>query len=534
MTTLQQINLGNPPDGSGGDTVRTANAKINGNTSIIDACVPIGYQILGANKTLALADVGTRIGLFFQQAGGTMVMPLANTVRQNGVIHFFNIGNAVTIGFQGNDSASITRINAGDCITYVSDGASYWHVAARGKVGADEAVVGSLSVGGSLAAGAMTASGLLTASAGVAVTGGLSVNRSGVEGDLYLGGNDGYYYGNANAAGWFSPTKGSFYYSFANQTFNIPSLSVAGSASVVGAASVGSLKINGNTAWDAGNFNPANYAALSGANFTGPVSTGDFRVNTSANNGALSVYSDTAGEMVVDAFSRSSGTTKYAINLAKYGGTVTVGSARFVSSGAASGQYTGASVWAKGPSNSSGYVAISNGSSAVQIRVAATSNPSLEVVGWDSSAYSSITCLSVTQTSDEALKGDVEELGDVLEMLRDKRIVTFRYKVPASSGGGLSEDKHVGVIAQEWASDFPELVRQLDADIDADGDFIAHQYDSKTGEEIFGRSGAPISRKALGFNYANASAVALKGVIQLERALQAALDRIAELEKKVS
>ncbi|WP_186270410.1 hypothetical protein [Burkholderia gladioli] len=257
MTTLQQIILGNPPDGSGGDTVRGANAKVNGNTSILDACVPLGYQILGASKTLALGDVGTRIGLFFQQAGGTMVMPLANTVRQNGVIHFFNIGFAVTVGFQGNDNAAITRINAGDFVTYVSDGASYWHVAARGKVGADEAVVGSLSVGGALTAGAMTASGLLTAAAGMKVIGQLSVNRDGGEGDLLLGGNDGYYYGTASSAGWYSPTNGSFYYTFSNQTFTVPNLSVAG------AAAVGSLKISGNTAWDAGNFNPANYVPAS-------------------------------------------------------------------------------------------------------------------------------------------------------------------------------------------------------------------------------------------------------------------------------
>lgn len=299
MTTLQQINLGNPPDGAGGDTVRGANAKVNGNTSILDACVPLGYQILGASKTLALGDVGTRIGLFFQQAGGTMVMPLANTVRQNGTIHFFNIGFAVNVAFQGNDNASITRINAGDCVTYVSDGSSYWHVAERGKVGADEVVIGALSVGGSLTAGAMTASGLLTAAASVAVTGSLSVNRSGTEGDLLLGGNDGYYYGTPNSAGWYSPTKGSFYYNFANQTFNIPNLSVAGSASVVGAASVGSLKINGNTAWDAGNFNPANYVPTSAVTSLKASGGNEADLNVNAYEARLSLAFTASGPSVM-------------------------------------------------------------------------------------------------------------------------------------------------------------------------------------------------------------------------------------------
>lgn len=276
MTTLQQINLGAIPDGAGGDTNRIANSRTNANMSIMDACVPLGYQILGASKTLGPADVGTRIGLFFQQAGGSIVFPLANTVRQNGVIHFFNIGFAVTVGFQGNDNASITRINAGDCVTYVSDGSSYWHVAERGKVGADEVVIGALSVGGSL-----------------------SVNRSGTEGDLLLGGNDGYYYGTPNSAGWYSPTKGSFYYNFANQTFNIPNLAVAGSASVVGAASVGSLKVNGNTAWDAGNFNPANYVPTSAVTSLKASGGNEADLNVNVYEARLSLAFTAAGPSVI-------------------------------------------------------------------------------------------------------------------------------------------------------------------------------------------------------------------------------------------
>ncbi|MEX3556391.1 MAG: hypothetical protein VB131_07555, partial [Burkholderia gladioli] len=161
---------------------------MNANTEVLDTVVPLGYQILSESKTLSGTDVGTRIGLFFQQAGGTVVLPLANTVRQNGVIHFFNIGFAVTIRFQGNDSASITRINAGDFVTYVSDGNAYWHIPERGKLGADEAVIGALSVGGALTVGAVTASGLITASAGVAVTGPLSIYGAATVDSLKIGG----------------------------------------------------------------------------------------------------------------------------------------------------------------------------------------------------------------------------------------------------------------------------------------------------------------------------------------------------------
>jgi len=155
----------------------------------------------------------------------------------------------------------------------------------------------------------------------------------------------------------------------------------------------------------------------------------------------------------------------------------------------------------------------------------------LDVINGNSNAFNPITCSSVTQTSDKALKRDIVPVRAVLPLLRTKRVVNYRLKVPLSEGGGAS-DSHIGVIAQEWQDDFPELVVETAAEIDADGDFIAHQYDPETGEEIYGPNGKPASRKALGFNYSNASAVALQGVIELQDALIAALDRIAALEEK--
>lgn len=159
MTTLQTISLGNAPDGSGGDTVRSANAKVNANSAILDACVTLGYQIVSANKTLAATDAGSRFGLVFQAAGGIVVLPLANSVRQNGIVHFFNIGaQAVNIGFQASDAAQITRVNAGDWVQYASDGNAFWHVVARGRLTWDEVIGGALTTAGSITSG-----GLLTA-----------------------------------------------------------------------------------------------------------------------------------------------------------------------------------------------------------------------------------------------------------------------------------------------------------------------------------------------------------------------------------
>ncbi len=127
--------------------------------AVLDACVALGYQIVSANKTLAATDAGSRFGLVFQAAGGIVVLPLANSVRQNGIVHFFNIGaEAVNIGFQASDAAQITRVNAGDWVQYASDGNAFWHVVARGRLTLDEVIGGALTTVGSITSG-----GLLTA-----------------------------------------------------------------------------------------------------------------------------------------------------------------------------------------------------------------------------------------------------------------------------------------------------------------------------------------------------------------------------------
>jgi hypothetical protein len=153
-----------------------------------------------------------------------------------------------------------------------------------------------------------------------------------------------------------------------------------------------------------------------------------------------------------------------------------------------------------------------------------------EAANGTNTGLTDIRCTVVTQTSDAALKTDVAEFGGVLDLLKGKRVVRYRLKRPASEGGGAS-DVHVGVIAQEWRDDFPELVQEANIDIDEEGDFIAHQYDGD-GNEVFGPGGKPASRKLLTFNYANASAVAIAAVMELKAALSEALERIAALEGK--
>ncbi|MFM0608636.1 hypothetical protein PQR05_29320 [Paraburkholderia sediminicola] len=68
------------------------------------------------------------------------------------------------------------------------------------------------------------------------VAGNVSIKRTGGEGQIALGTNDGYFYGNAAQVGWYSPTKGAFRYDFATQNL------------FVGAGN--------NPVWHAGNLTP--------------------------------------------------------------------------------------------------------------------------------------------------------------------------------------------------------------------------------------------------------------------------------------
>ncbi|WP_155630159.1 hypothetical protein [Burkholderia cepacia] len=150
MPSLQKINLGTPPSGVDGDTVRAALAKVNSNSDVLAACVALGYKFLSDNSTLTLGDVGTRFGLNMGVGGKVVKLPLASSVSVNACVHFFNVGPPVTIGFQGNDGSQIKQLNTGDWATYIADGGTWWHVAERGRMLWDETVGGNLTVGGAL------------------------------------------------------------------------------------------------------------------------------------------------------------------------------------------------------------------------------------------------------------------------------------------------------------------------------------------------------------------------------------------------
>jgi hypothetical protein len=150
-----------------------------------------------------------------------------------------------------------------------------------------------------------------------------------------------------------------------------------------------------------------------------------------------------------------------------------------------------------------------------------------DVLNFNATGYTNINCQTVTQASDQAIKENVEVLSDVMPRLRNKRGVKYDLKRDAA------KVRQIGVIAQDWVTDFPELLSSGE-DIDADGDFIAHQFDPDTGEEIFGPNGKPASRKLLAFKYTNAVAVLLQALIETDATVQSALGQIDSMQTRLS
>jgi hypothetical protein len=98
---------------------------------------------------------------------------------------------------------------------------------------------------------------------GLQTTGAITVNSAG-EGNIKVGQNDGYFYGNSTGAGWYSPTKGSF-------GFNL---------------SDGKLNVQNSPVWTAATFDPSTRVLKSGDTMTGALTVGG-QISTTA--GSLSI-----------------------------------------------------------------------------------------------------------------------------------------------------------------------------------------------------------------------------------------------------
>lgn len=477
MTALVQINQGTAPAGTDGDTVRAAFTKVNGNTAVLQGqAALVSGPTITTPQALTVAHVGKRININLSTAG-TVNLPAASTCAADSVILLRNTGTtvvnlAITTG--SGDSVVVSRLNAGEALLTDSDGVHTWGSLMRGRTNSDnETVNGNCAVGGNeTVAGTLTVTGA-TALATLTTAGAITSQYA--TPTYYL--NDTSQSGGAGRYRILS-TSGSLV--FQRNTASAGDYSTVSAPLTFSGADVAAFSqrptFASKTPWDTGNL-PSPATVDTTQTLTGQKTFTNYVTSTFAPGSAV-------------------GNCNYNIN--GLGGLANIGFASV------------------------------NATASIILRCSSASV--LEVTNGASNGYNSITCASVTQTSDKDLKANVTNVRSVLPLLRTKRVVNYSLKVPMSEGGGEGAP-HIGVIAQEWQDDFPELVVETGTEIDADGDFIAHQYD-EDGNEIYGVKGKPVSRKALGFNYSNASAVALQAIIELDAALQAALARIAALEGK--
>ncbi|MCP3721725.1 tail fiber domain-containing protein [Paraburkholderia sp. CNPSo 3272] len=238
MTALQKVNLGTPPTGADGDTVRTANTKANANIDVLSTQATLTSLSPNAVRDLTAADMGKRIN-FTPTADATVHFAAANTTGVDQIVSVHNLSPTYDITMSvaassGDTAPTIAVIKPGELLTYETDGVSIWRTIGRKKA-LDEVVQGKLSVVGAL-----------TASGAVAASGALSGQSLGIGAVASI-----------SATGAYSGASASY----------SGNVTVGGTLGVTGQATFTLRPVFGaNTPWDSGNFNPSTKANLSGAN----------------------------------------------------------------------------------------------------------------------------------------------------------------------------------------------------------------------------------------------------------------------------
>lgn len=294
----------------------------------------------------------------------------------------------------------------------------------------------------------------------------------------------------------------------ANETVN-------GNSTVVGNETVGG------TLGVAGNANLAGTLSVAG--------TASFGSTAQASISAAGVYSGTSAAYsgnvsVTGTLTRAGNAVWDAGNLTPGSYVLKAGAAPVSISVAGTGAVVNATLLLQGGVGIPYLGMLGNGNaSGAQLRVTTTSG--FDVVNISASGYLPVAASAFNVGSDRAFKKDVKPLLRVMERLRSKQVVSYTLKQTGA--------EQIGVIAQDWVTDFPELVNQEGPEIDENGDFISHQY-GENGEEIYGSIGRPVSRPSLSFNYGNLAAVALQGILETDALVQTLIARISALEFKLA
>lgn len=106
------------------------------------------------------------------------------------------------------------------------------------------------------------------------------------------------------------------------------------------------------------------------------------------------------------------------------------------------------------PNDAQGITITNNGN--VGIKMTPSASYELDVGG-------NIRCVSLTQTSDERLKDNIETIDDAVENLMHIDGVRYDWKEDNATGQNFSDKRQIGLIAQEVEEVFPELVETDDA-----------------------------------------------------------------------
>ncbi|WP_272544509.1 tail fiber domain-containing protein [Burkholderia cepacia] len=519
---------------------------MNRNVDILNASVPLAYAVITDSTILSPTDVGSRF-ILGMALGKVITLPLASSVPRNSVVQLTNNGNPVVVAVQANDVTEIPFLNRGDWAAYVSDGAKYWHVLARGRMLPDETVGGNLTVSGSLSvpggiAGDISASGkiggvnspnlLVNGSGELGNTGWVGATFGAVQGSY----GEGSLFVNANAI-----NTGTWVVDASNDIPCGPGVPLTLSAEIYSMGlNAGSVYVKCDAFKSDGTFivsvaattpitTKQGYVFRSSTAVT-PGGTAFVRVNRAAdnapniaafgvafrriklerNNGAT-LYSQEASIAYLGGAPAFAGRPTFAGrvpwdlgNLANPmdldGAQTVTGLKTFtqrisITKDPVNGAYANAPVCLVAPTGMASFaLASKNGASVVQLRCTSDTS-TLEVVNGSSGAYQPITCYSVTQTSDARLKSDVQTITGALEKLRKLRGVYYV----------MNEVRGVGVIAQEVGEVFPEVVEELG---------------------VSAEDGTPY----LGVNYANMVGPLLQGMLEIDAELQDAMKRIEALE----
>lgn len=440
MATLQKANLGVAPSGAGGDDQRTANMRFNANFDVLSALVALGYKFISDNSTLVAGDVGARIGINMGVGGKAVKFPLSSSVPVNSCVHLFNVGPPVAIGFQGDDGSQINLLNTGDWAMWIADGGKYWHVAARGRMLPDEVVSGFLAVSKGLTVGdRLTVGRGLNVSGGATVSGALSTDS-----DFATGGTIALKQGVSTGQTriYNDPGKSNF----------VVQVGAPGKESWLVFDETGLFALAKRPTW-------AGAVPWDSANLAGPMDLGSAQTVSG-----------------LKSFSQRVSITKSPVN----------------------GNWDNAPISVLSPTGLAAVSLASNGAnSVVQLRASAAGS-ALEIVSGNSSTFQSVTCYSLTQTSDALLKTDVKTIENSIEKLKRLRGVSYVMKSDETRA------RHLGVIAQEVAKEFPEAVTETSMQIDESGMTVAEG-----------------GRPALAVNYSALIGPLLQAFIELEARVSA-------------